>query len=138
MKFLHSMIRTNDPAATTRFYTQGLGLKLIRQNDYDSGKFSLYFFGESENHPMVEITHNWDKQTYHAGDQFGHLAFETDDIYQACERLQKQGVKILRPPRDGRMAFVKDPNGISIELLQANQALALKEPWRSMESVGSW
>jgi lactoylglutathione lyase len=138
MKYLHAMIRTNDPKASIDFYTQGLGLKLLRQSDYESGRFSLYFLGESEEGPMVELTHNWDEKAYSSGDQFGHLAFQTPDIYQACENLQSLGVDILRPPRDGRMAFVKDPNGISIELLQEGPALDLKAPWKDMPSQGSW
>jgi len=138
MKYLHAMIRTTDPDASVRFYCEGLGLKLIRQKDYPEAKFSLYFIGESDDSPMVELTHNHDDRTYQGGDQFGHLAYEVDHIYDLCTHLQSMGVTILRPPRDGRMAFVKDPNGISIELLQAGDALPKQEPWQSMESTGSW
>ena len=138
MKYLHSMIRTTDPEASLKFYCDGLGLKLIKQKDYPDAKFSLYFIGESDNGPMVELTHNHDDRSYKNGDQFGHLAYEVEDIYQICEHLSSMGITILRPPRDGRMAFVKDPNGISIELLQKGEALEQKSPWKDMESQGSW
>ncbi len=138
MKFLHAMIRTNDPETSVKFYTQGLGLKLFKKNDYEVGQFSLYFLGEFEDGPMIELTHNWQSGNYHNGNQFGHLAFQSEDIYRACETLQQMGVTILRPPRDGHMAFVKDPNGISIEILQNGDSLAPKEPWISMQSQGSW
>ncbi|MGB0494906.1 MAG: VOC family protein [Kangiellaceae bacterium] len=138
MKYLHSMIRTNCPEESVKFYTEGLGLKLISRRDIEAGRFSLYFLGESEDSPMVELTHNWDEQTYTNGNQFGHLAYQVDDIYQTCQHLSDMGVTINRPPRDGHMAFVKDPNGISIELLQAGERLAPKAPWDTMENVGSW
>jgi len=138
MKFLHSMIRTNCPEESVKFYTEGLGLKLISRRDIESGRFSLYFLGESEDSPMVELTHNWDEQTYNTGNQFGHLAYAVDDIYQVCQHLSNMGVIINRPPRDGHMAFVKDPNGISIELLQIGERLAPKAPWDTMENIGSW
>lgn len=138
MKFLHSMIRTNCPEASVEFYTEGLGLKLIRKSDYPSGEFSLYFLAEHEEAPMIELTHNWGEREYTNGDQFGHLAFAVDDIYQVCQHLMDMGVTINRPPRDGRMAFVKDPNGISIELLQAGESLAPASPWKEMENTGSW
>ncbi len=137
-KFLHSMIRTTAPEESIKFYCQGLNLKLIRQKDYPEAKFSLYFIGESEHGPMIELTHNHDDRTYSNGDQFGHLAFEVDNIYHSCEHLESLGYPILRPPRDGRMAFVKDPNGISIELLQNSTALPPQEPWVSRENQGSW
>ena len=137
-RFLHSMIRTTDPKASLKFYCEGLGLKLIKQKDYPESKFSLYFIGEDEHGPMVELTHNHDDRTYSSGDQFGHLAYQVKDIYQMCAHLQALGVTILRPPRDGRMAFIKDPNGISIELLQAGDALEPKAPWKDMESQGTW
>lgn len=138
MKFLHSMIRTNCPEASVDFYTKGLGLKLIRKNDYPKGEFSLYFLAEHEDAPMIELTHNWGDREYTGGDQFGHLAFAVDDIYQVCQHLSDMGVTINRPPRDGRMAFVKDPNGISIELLQAGESLEPKSPWLEMENTGTW
>jgi len=137
MKFLHSMIRTNCPKESVKFYTEGLGLKLISRRDIE-GRFSLYFLGENEDSPMVELTHNWDEQTYNNGNQFGHLAYAVDDIYQVCQHLSDMGVIINRPPRDGHMAFVKDPNGISIELLQVGERLAPKAPWDTMENIGSW
>ncbi|MEP1743441.1 MAG: VOC family protein [Kangiellaceae bacterium] len=138
MKYLHSMIRTNQPEASIEFYTKGLGLKLIKEKKVEAGKFTLYFLGESADGPMVELTHNWGEREYTGGDQFGHLAYEVEDIYQICEHLMSMGVTINRPPRDGHMAFVKDPNNISIELLQAGQRLPEKEPWASMPSIGSW
>jgi len=138
MKYLHAMIRTNDPQASIRFYCEGMGLKLIRQKDYPQGEFSLYFLGESEQGPFIELTHNWQARDYTLGDQFGHLAFATDNIYTACENLMNMGVAILRPPRDGYMAFVKDPNGISIELLQSGDALPPQAPWKDMPNQGSW
>jgi lactoylglutathione lyase len=132
------MIRTRDPEASLKFYCEGLGLKLIKRKDYPDAKFSLYFVGESEEGPMVELTHNHDDRSYTNGDQFGHLAYEVDNIYQICQHLADMGVTILRPPRDGRMAFVKDPNGISIELLQEGEALAPQLPWTEMPNQGSW
>ena len=138
MKFLHSMIRTNCPEESVKFYTEGLGLKLISRRDIEAGRFSLYFLGENENSPMVELTHNWDEQAYKNGNQFGHLAYAVDDIYQVCQHLSEMGVTINRPPRDGHMAFVKDPNGISIELLQVGERLEPKAPWDTMVNIGSW
>jgi lactoylglutathione lyase len=138
MKFLHSMIRTNDPEASIEFYTKGLGLKLISEKRVEAGKFTLYFLGENEDAPMVELTHNWGDHEYTGGDQFGHLAYAVDNIYQTCQHLKAMGITINRPPRDGYMAFVKDPNNISIELLQAGDRLKSQEPWASMENSGSW
>ena len=138
MKFLHSMIRTNCPEESVDFYTKGLGLKLVRKSDYPKGEFSLYFLAEHEEAPMIELTHNWGEREYQSGDQFGHLAFAVEDIYQTCQHLSDMGVVINRPPRDGRMAFVKDPNGISIELLQQGESLAEQEPWASMPNQGIW
>lgn len=138
IKYLHAMIRTSDPIESHRFYTEGLGLIKTRQYDSESGKFSLIYYAVEKGAPEVELTHNWDDRTYSGGDQFGHLAFEVDNIYQVCENLQKMGVTILRPPRDGHMAFIKDPNGISIELLQSGNSLAPEEPWQSMSNTGSW
>jgi len=132
------MIRTNCPEASIDFYTKGLGLKLIHEKKVPEGKFTLYFIGESEDSAMIELTHNWGEREYSNGDQFGHLAFAVDNIYEICQHLSDSGVTINRPPRDGRMAFVKDPNGISIELLQKGSALPLQEPWQSMENIGSW
>ncbi len=141
MRFLHSMVRVLDLDAAIHFYVDLLGLKIVRRNDYESGRFSLvYLSSGAEGDPAeVELTWNWDEtESYGNARNFGHLAFAVDDIYAACERLQEGGVTILRPPRDGRMAFVKSPDGISIELLQAGDALPIKEPWASMESTGSW
>ncbi len=138
MKYLHAMIRTNNPDKSIRFYSEGLGLSLLKQKDFAQGKFSLIFLGEDEKSAMVELTHNWDDSEYTNGNQFGHLAFSTENIYQACEKLQQMGVAILRPPRDGHMAFVKDPNGISIEILQQGDPLEVKEPWLSMKNQGDW
>ena len=137
-KYLHSMIRTRDPEASIKFYTEGLGLSLTERKDFEGGRFSLYFLGESKDSPQVELTHNWDDREYSNGDNFGHLAYHVDNIYDTCERLQNMGIAILRPPRDGNMAFIKDPNGISIELLQNGPALEAKEPWASMQNQGSW
>ncbi len=138
MKYLHAMIRTNCPEASIEFYCQGLGLKLIREKKVEKGRFTLYFIGEHADAPLIELTHNWDEQNYSSGNQFGHLAFAVEDIYKTCEHLQDMGVTIARPPRDGHMAFVKDPNNISIELLQSGDALPLKQPWVDMPSQGSW
>ncbi|MET1256141.1 VOC family protein [Aliikangiella maris] len=138
MNFLHAMIRTACPEASLDFYIKGLGLKLIREKKVPQGKFTLYFVGESENSPMIELTHNWEARDYSSGDQFGHLAFAVKDIYATCEHLMGMGIKINRPPRDGYMAFVKDPNGISIELLQQGEALKPCSPWKNMENSGSW
>ena len=137
-EYLHAMIRTRDPEASIRFYSEGLGLKLTRRKDVEAGRFTLYFLGEHENAPQIELTHNWDGREYSGGDNFGHLAFRVDNIYDMCQHLQDMGVAILRPPRDGYMAFVKDPSGISIELLQRDGVLEPAEPWRSMSNQGSW
>ena len=138
MKFLHSMIRTNKPAQSIKFYTEGLGLQLISEKRVEAGRFTLYFIGENEDSAMIELTHNWDEQEYAGGNQFGHLAFAVEDIYQTCTHLSSLGVTINRPPRDGHMAFVKDPNDISIELLQSGKSLETKEPWASMQNTGNW
>jgi lactoylglutathione lyase len=137
-KFLHSMIRTNKPQESIEFYCKGLGLSLISEKRVEAGKFTLYFLGENAQSPMVELTHNWGDRDYTGGDQFGHLAFQVENIYQTCEHLQSMGVIINRPPRDGHMAFVKDPNNISIELLQKGEPLAACEPWASAANHGSW
>ena len=139
MKYLHTMVRVTDPAASLRFYRDALGLEVLRQRDVPAGRFTLYFLAApGQPDAQVELTHNWDPEAYTGGRNFGHLAYEVDDIYAACERLQQHGVTINRPPRDGRMAFVRSPDGISIELLQAGEALAPAEPWASMANTGSW
>ena len=138
MKFLHSMLRVSDPAATVAFF-QLLGLEERRRKDVPEGKFTLIFLGvPGDEGGEVELTHNWDEAGYNGGRNFGHLAFRVDDIYESCQRLQDGGVTINRPPRDGHMAFVKSPDGISIELLQAGDRLPPAEPWASMPNTGSW
>ncbi len=132
------MIRTRNPEKSIEFYTKGLGLNLLNRKDFEGGRFSLYFLGETEDGPQIELTHNWDDREYSSGDSFGHLAFRMDNVYETCAKLKSIGVDILRPPRDGNMAFVKDPNGISIELLQGGPSLPPEEPWLSMDNQGSW
>ena len=139
MKFLHSMIRVLDVEKTLAFFIEGLGLIETRRKDNEKGKFTLIFLATAHGEPEIELTYNWDEKTpYSQGRNFGHLAFEVENIYNQCHHLQSMGIEILRPPRDGRMAFIKSPDGISIELLQKDQALAPKEPWLSMPSVGTW
>ena len=138
MKFLHSMIRVSDPAATVAFFQQ-LGLEERRRMDNEAGRFTLIFLAvPGDLGGEVELTHNWDESGYSGGRNFGHLAYEVDDIYAACRRLMEAGVTINRPPRDGRMAFVRSPDAISIELLQKGPALAPAEPWMSMPNTGEW
>lgn len=139
MKYLHTMVRVSDLDASLRFYCELLGLEERRRYDNDKGRFSLIFLSApGDTDAMVELTHNWDEQGYDGGRNFGHLAYAVQDIYAACQKLQDGGVTILRPPRDGRMAFVRSPDGISVELLQDGDALPAKEPWASMPSTGSW
>jgi lactoylglutathione lyase len=133
------MVRISDVEASLRFYRDALGLELVRKRDYPQGRFTLYFLaapGDPE--AEIELTHNWDPEVYSGGRNFGHLAYAVDDIYAACRRLMEHGVTINRPPRDGRMAFVRSPDDISIELLQAGGALPPAEPWSSMPNTGSW
>jgi len=138
MKFLHSMLRVSDPAATVAFF-QLLGLEERRRRDVPQGRFTLIFLGvPGDDGGEIELTHNWDETGYPGGRNFGHLAFEVDDIYTSCRRLMDAGVTINRPPRDGHMAFVRSPDGISIELLQKGGALAAAEPWASMPNSGEW
>jgi lactoylglutathione lyase len=138
MKYLHSMIRVSDVAETLRFF-ELLGLKELRRYDSEAGRFTLIFLAApGDEDAQVELTHNWDEAGYTGGRNFGHLAYAVDDIHAACQRLMDGGVTINRPPRDGRMAFVRSPDGISVELLQAGPALAPAEPWVSMPNVGSW
>jgi lactoylglutathione lyase len=138
MKFLHSMIRVSDPAATVAFFQQ-LGLEERRRMDNEAGRFTLIFLGmPGDPGGEVELTHNWDETGYSGGRNFGHLAYEVDDIYATCRRLMDAGVTINRPPRDGHMAFVRSPDAISIELLQKGPALAPAEPWMSMPNTGEW
>lgn len=138
IRYLHAMIRTDKPDESHRFYTEGLDLIQTRRKDSKKGQFSLIYYASEQGEPEVELTHNWGDRSYTGGDQFGHLAFEVDNIYQVCEKLQSIGVTILRPPRDGHMAFVKDPNHVSIELLQRGESLEPQEPWISMENTDSW
>ena len=138
IRYLHAMIRTDKPEESHQFYTEGLGLIQTRRMDSEKGQFSLIYYATEQGAPEVELTHNWSDRAYTGGNQFGHLAFEVENIYQVCEKLQSMGVTILRPPRDGHMAFIKDPNGISIELLQKDGSLESAEPWASMENTGSW
>lgn len=143
MRYLHTMIRVRDLPATLRFFCDGLGLTEIRRRDHESGRFTLVFLGvpgqDTGDSPQVELTHNWDNtEPYPGGRNFGHLAFEVADIYAACTRLRDLGYVINRPPRDGRMAFVRSPDNISVELLQAGAALPLAEPWSSAANIGEW
>ena len=137
MRFLHAMLRVSDPEATIRFLNL-LGLEERRRRDVPEGRFTLIFLGVPGDDGEVELTHNWDEAGYPGGRNFGHLAYEVDDIYASCQRLMDAGVTINRPPRDGRMAFVRSPDGISIELLQKGGALARAEPWASMPNTGEW
>ena len=141
MRYLHTMIRVLDLDAALRFFCQGIGLREIRRRDDDKGRFTLVFLGLDPNSdsPQVELTHNWDqKEPYTVGRHFGHLAYEVDDIYAACQRLVDLGYPINRPPRDGRMAFVRSPDLVSVELLQKGRALEPREPWSSMPNTGQW
>ncbi len=146
MEFLHTMIRVSDVDASLDFYCNKLGLMEFSRKDYEKGRFTLIFLcapedknlAEQNRKPLIELTYNWDKEEYSGGRNFGHLAFRVDNIYEICQKLQDNGVVINRPPRDGHMAFVKSPDGISIELLQKGDSLEPQEPWSSMENTGSW
>jgi lactoylglutathione lyase len=139
MKYLHTMVRVTDLDASLEFYCNGLGLEEVRRKDVPEGRYTLVFLAApGDSSAELELTYNWDPEDYGGGRNFGHLAYRVDDIYAACERLQGAGVVINRPPRDGRMAFVRSPDGISIELLQKGEALPPREPWASMANSGSW
>jgi lactoylglutathione lyase len=139
MKYLHTMVRVRNLEASLKFYCDGLGLKESRRVDNEKGRFTLIFLSAPNDHgPEVELTYNWDPEDYGIGRAFGHLAYEVDDIYAACQHLMDQGITINRPPRDGRMAFVRSPDRISVELLQKGAALPPKEPWASMPNTGEW
>lgn len=139
MKFLHTMIRVRDLEATLDFFVGKLGLQEIRRKDVEAGRFTLVFLATAPGEPELELTYNWDQgEAYTGGRNFGHLAFAVEDIYDTCARLQESGVTILRPPRDGRMAFVRSPDEISVELLQQGQARPPAEPWLSMANTGEW
>jgi lactoylglutathione lyase len=146
MRYLHTMVRARDLDETLDFYCNQLGLVEVSRHDSEQGRFTLVFLAAPEDvelarqrkAPLIEITHNWDPEEYDGGRNFGHLAYRVDDIYALCQRLMDAGVTINRPPRDGHMAFVRSPDGISIELLQAGDALPPAEPWASMPNTGSW
>lgn len=151
MKFLHTMVRVKDIDESLAFYCGLLGMSEVRRHESEQGRFTLIFLAadedldrvKQEQSPCLELTYNWpgedgEQETYDGGRNFGHIAVSVPDIYGICEKLQSAGVTINRPPRDGRMAFVRSPDGISVELLQQGESLPLKEPWKSMESVGSW
>ena len=154
MEFLHTMVRVSDVEASLRFYCEGLGLKEIRRTDSEQGRFTLIFLASPDDLkrggftgdespipaglPCLELTNNWDPESYEGGRNFGHVAYRVADIYASCAHLDGMGYTIHRPPRDGRMAFVKSPDGISVELLQAGDALPKQEPWASMDNSGSW
>ena len=146
MKFLHTMIRASNLDDTLSFFCDKLGLVEVNRYDSDAGRFTLVFLAapqdveraREDQAPLVEITYNWDPEAYDGGRNFGHLAYRVDDIYATCQQLMDSGVTINRPPRDGRMAFVRSPDGISVELLQAGEAMAPAEPWASMENTGTW
>ncbi|EKF16825.1 VOC family protein [Nitratireductor pacificus] len=146
MRYLHTMVRVKDLDASLNFYCNKLGLVEIRRSSNEKGRYTLVFLAspadraraEAEMAPLIELTYNWDTEDYQGGRNFGHLAYEVDDIYALCAALMDKGITINRPPRDGRMAFIRSPDGISIELLQKDAALAPAEPWLSMENTGSW
>lgn len=146
MEYLHTMVRASNLEESLDFYCNKLGLREVRRYDNEAGRFTLVFLaapGDLEqarqnNRPCIEITHNWDPQQYDGGRNFGHLAYAVDDIYQQCRQLMDAGVTINRPPRDGHMAFIRSPDGISIELLQKGQSLPPQEPWASMSNSGEW
>ena len=139
MKYLHTMVRVTDLDESLDFYCNKLGLKEVRRHDSEGGRFTLVFLApEGQEESLLELTFNWDPEEYTGGRNFGHLAYEVDDIYQLCQDLMDQGVTINRPPRDGHMAFVRSPDNISIELLQKGEALPAMEPWASMPSTGEW
>ena len=141
MRYLHTMIRVRDLPAAVHFFCAGLGLTEIRRRDHEQGRFTLVFLGEHSDgdSPQIELTHNWDNtEPYSVGRNFGHVAYEVDDIYGACQRFIAAGYPISRPPRDGRMAFIRSPDLISVELLQRGEALAPAEPWTTMPNVGEW
>ena len=146
MRYLHTMVRITNIDESLNFYCTHLGMKEVRRVDNDKGRFTLIFLAAADDveaanqskAPLLELTYNWDKEAYDGGRNFGHLAFAVKDIYQTCQNLMDNGVTINRPPRDGHMAFVKSPDGISIELLQKGDDLPPAEPWLSMENTGSW
>lgn len=146
MRYLHTMVRISDIDESVDFYCNKLGLEEVRRMDNEQGRYTLIFLAAPEDRdaarnekaPMIELTYNWDPEEFGGGRNFGHLAYEVDDIYATCQRLMEGGVTINRPPRDGRMAFVRSPDGISIELLQKGEAKPKAEPWASMQNTGTW
>lgn len=139
MKYLHTMVRVSNVEESLDFYCKKLGLTEIRRVDNEAGRFTLIFLAApADAQAQIELTYNWDPEIYGEGRNFGHIAYEVDNIYETCERLLNNGVVINRPPRDGRMAFIRSPDNISIELLQKGPALALQEPWKSMTNTGVW
>ncbi len=146
MRYLHTMVRVEDVDASMRFYCELLGMKETRRIESEKGRFTLIYLAppadeasaKANKSPELELTYNWDPESYSGGRNFGHLAYEVDDIYALCQKLMDAGVTINRPPRDGHMAFVRSPDGISIEFLQKGESLAPAEPWASMENTGSW
>ena len=141
MKYLHTMVRITNVEKSLNFYCNLLGLKEIRRKESEKGKFTLIFLGadnSDEKTGLLELTYNWDSEEYSVGRNFGHLAYNVKNIYEICKKLMDNGVTINRPPRDGHMAFVRSPDGISIEILQEGDSLPLEEPWKSMENSGSW
>jgi lactoylglutathione lyase len=139
LKYLHTMVRVTDLDASLRFYRDALGLKELSRKEVPQGRFTLVFLAApGDESAQVELTYNWDPEAYTGGRNFGHLAYQVDDIYATCQHLMDQGVVINRPPRDGKMAFVRSPDNISVELLQKGAALPPAEPWKSMQNVGVW
>ena len=146
MRYLHTMVRVKDLDAALDFFCDKLGLQEVRRIESDKGRFTLVFLAapddveaaKADQAPVVELTYNWDTEDYGGGRNFGHLAYQVDDIYALCQRLQEKGVTINRPPRDGHMAFIRSPDGISIELLQKDGSLPPQEPWASMQNTGAW
>lgn len=139
MKYLHTMVRVKDLDESLEFYCKQLGLVELRRHEVSAGRFTLVFLAApGDEEAQVELTWNWDPEEYHGGRNFGHLAYAVEDIYALCQKLMDAGVTINRPPRDGHMAFVRSPDGISIELLQKGNPLPAQEPWATMESVGNW
>jgi lactoylglutathione lyase len=139
VKYLHTMVRVADLEASLDFYCEKLGLEEVRRTEVEAGRFTLVFLAApGDREAQLELTYNWDPEPLQGGRNFGHIAYRVDDIYAACEQLREGGVPILRPPRDGHMAFVRSPDGISIELLQAGDPLPAREPWASLPNVGEW
>lgn len=139
MKFLHTMVRVKNLAESIDFFSNKLGLVETRRKDYEDGRFTLLYLATNPGEPEVELTYNWDQETdYSDGNNFGHLAFSVENIYDYCQMLMEKGVTILRPPRDGHMAFIRTPDQISIEFLQEGEKLPVQEPWVSMENKGTW